>query len=335
MNSDHDLYGSCRLTDDKRSVHRLERFLPKKESLSTQELNLENDHDSKSVGAISGSRKATVPSNVTASLVKSVVGSGVIGLPAGRVARLGDSTGVVLPIIAIISTIGLMNAYFFSLIGRVCSFTGAQSYRGKWDSSVGAKSSDLIVVVVMLKTVLSCMTYSMIIADSFQSLAIAAGLPNTARSQEVLLVVTIVALLPLCCLQELTSLAPFSILGLFGMGFTAYVLTVRFLDGIYKENGLFWEDVASQLQPSFGDSGPQPGGALVLACTLATAFVAHYNAPRFHLELHNNMIQRFDNVVIMVFLISALPFILIALTRFFYFWKVLIGLYSQYLIFSV
>jgi amino acid permease len=53
-------------------------------------------------------------------------------------------------------------------------------------------------------------------------------------------------------------------------------------------------------------------GGLVLACTLATAFVAHYNAPRFHAELENNSVKRFNVVVFGSYTISAIAFLIVA-----------------------
>jgi hypothetical protein len=57
------------------------------------------------------------------SLVKLIVGSGILALLAG-VSTLGDSPDVVLPALIIIAAIGGINAFFFSLIGHICSWTG-------------------------------------------------------------------------------------------------------------------------------------------------------------------------------------------------------------------
>lgn len=257
---------------------------------------------------------ASIP-NLTVSLVKSIVGSGVLALPAG-VATLGDSPRVILPAILLIIVIGCINAYFFSLIGRVCSITGATTYRQAWEASVGEDTSQYVAVTVALKTALTCLAFSIIVADSFQSLAIAAGLQDVTRV-EALVVVTAFALLPLCLLKNLTSLAPFSFLGLVGMAFTTCVMVLRFLDGSYAldSDSLFLSQVPVDLQPSFGDSGPSLSG-VVLACTLATAFVAHYNSPRFHSELQDNTIIRFDTVVGLAFFISAIVFSIVAVTGF-------------------
>ena len=256
----------------------------------------------------------TIP-KLTTSLVKSIVGSGILALPAG-IATLGDSPDVIPYAIAIIGAVGAMNAYYFRLIGQVCQATGSTSYREAWDRTVGAEkkegetsaSSNLVAVVVAMKTALACVAYSMILADSFQSLGIAAGLTGLTRT-EALVCVTGLVLLPLSLLQDLKALAPFALLGLVGMGAAGGAICLRHLDGSYVQGGQFWDDLARV--PSFGSTGPKIQG-LVLACTLATAFVAHYNAPRFHSELDDNTPERFDTVVACSYGIAALTFIIVA-----------------------
>ena len=134
---------------------------------------------------------ASIP-NLTTSLVKSIVGSGVLALPAG-VATVGDAptANVIVPALCIILSIGVINAYFFSLIGKVCHETGASGYREAWELTVGKETSQLVAVVVAFKTALSCLAFSIIVADSFQSLAITAGFEDATRTQ-VLGIVTLV-----------------------------------------------------------------------------------------------------------------------------------------------
>jgi hypothetical protein len=210
--------------------------------------------------SVHGRGTASIP-NLTTSLVKSIVGSGVLALPAG-VATLGDSPSakIVVPVILLIIIIGMINAYFFSLIGRVCHKTGATGYREAWELTMGEETSQWVAIAVAFKTALTCLAFSIIIADSFQSLAIAAGLDHVTRT-EALGAVTLCALLPLCLLRDLTSLAPFSLLGLAGMTFTTGVMLIRYLDGSYAvDTGRFLSQVSTDLQPSFGDSRLNPDG---------------------------------------------------------------------------
>jgi hypothetical protein len=67
---------------------------------------------------------------------------------------------------------------------------------------------------------------------------------------------------------------------------------LRYFDGSYSftGSGEFLDQIATNLQPSFDTASTSASIAgsdfgIVLACTLATAFVAHYNSPRFFTEL--------------------------------------------------
>jgi hypothetical protein len=74
-----------------------------------------------------GGGTASIPNEVF-NLVKGIVGVGVLSLPAG-IAAFGDAPSAVIPAVGLVAAIGAISAYGFSLIGRVCSYTGARSYR--------------------------------------------------------------------------------------------------------------------------------------------------------------------------------------------------------------
>ena len=294
--------------------------------------------DSSTTDTVGGT--ASLPEEVT-NLVKSLVGTGVLALPCG-LAKLGDSPKVFVPGIIIILIVGMINAFFFSLIGRVCSSTGASTYREAWDRTVGAPrykkgslrsvSGQLVATTVALKTFLSCLAFSIVLADSFQSLFITVGFINISRTES-LATVTFLALLPLCSISNLKSLAPFSFFGLLGMVFTTVTILMRCFDGSYAEGGVFYNSLPPDLLPSFGSDGPNIQG-LVLACTLATAYVAHYNSPRFHTELANNTDKRFDFITVTAYGISTAIFITVASAGFSTFGSTSLGNilnnYSQY-----
>ena len=74
-----------------------------------------------------GGGTASIPNEVF-NLVKGIVGVGVLSLPAG-IAAFGDAPSAAIPAVGLVAAIGAISAYGFSLIGRVCSYTGARSYR--------------------------------------------------------------------------------------------------------------------------------------------------------------------------------------------------------------
>ena len=102
---------------------------------------------------------ATSISSMRFNLVKGIVGAGVLSLPAG-IAAFGDAPGAVIPAVALIIAIGMVSAYGFSLIGRVCSLTGARSYREAWEKSVGPSTSVLPAATCTFKTFVAILSYS-------------------------------------------------------------------------------------------------------------------------------------------------------------------------------
>jgi hypothetical protein len=214
---------------------------------------------------------ASIPNEVF-NLVKGIVGVGVLSLPAG-VAAFGSAPSAFIPAGILIAVIGVLSGYGFALIGKVCAYTGAKSYREAWSKTVGPGTSWIPAWSVTFKTFLACLAFSMVLADTFSSLL------ETTRNPT-LLVVTGLVLLPLCLLKNLKSLAPFSLLGVMGMAYTAVAMTLRLLDGTYsmegETQGRFIEQVASSLRPKFGNMGAESvlsPNALILVCMLSTAYM--------------------------------------------------------------
>jgi amino acid permease len=83
------------------------------------------------------------------------------------------------------------------------------------------------------------------------------------------------------------------------MAYTAFAIGMRYFGGAYAAGGRFLPDVGTALQPSFGTigaSGVMSANSLILVCMLSTAYIAHFNAPRFLRELKDNTIPRFGKV---------------------------------------
>lgn len=240
-------------------------------------------------------------------LVKGIVGAGVLSLPAG-VAAFGDAKSAVLPAVALIAIMGSFSGYNFSLIGRVCAVTGADSYSNAWEKSVGESSAWIPALFCTSKTFIAILSYSMVLAETFSGIFQAMGL-NISRGQT-LVGVTVTVLFPLCLMKNLASLAPFSLLGIFGMTLTVAVMGIRYFDGSYAlPNGKFLESVAKV--PVFGAKGASSvlsANAFILVCMLSTAFMAHFNAPKFYNELEDNTIERYNTLVSVSFGIAILIF---------------------------
>jgi amino acid permease len=187
------------------------------------------------------------------------------------VAVFGDSPSALVPAIGLIAAMGALSAYTFGLIGRVCQRTNTDS-------------SPLIAFSCFIDCFAGNLSYSMILADTIRNLATSAGFAVT-RTQA-LVGVTGTVLLPLCLLKNLASLAPFSLVGIMGMLYTTCAMGLRYWGGAYKTGGIYH---ASQLAPPvFGTAGAAAAlspKALILACMLSNAYIAHFNAPKFLAEL--------------------------------------------------
>jgi len=84
------------------------------------------------------------------------------------IAAFGNAPSATIPAIILITLIGFISGYGFSLIGRVCSFTGGKSYRDAWSESVGEKSSWIPAATCTMKTCFAVLSYSMILADTMK-----------------------------------------------------------------------------------------------------------------------------------------------------------------------
>ena len=242
-------------------------------------------------------------------LVKGIVGAGVLTLPAG-IAAFGNAPSAVLPAVALIALIGSLSGYGFGLIGRVCALTKTQSYRQAWSATVSEESSWIPAWSVTLKTCFAVLAYSMILGDTFQALLATAGVTHVGKPL-VLGSLTTLVLLPLCLLKNLSSLAPFSLLGSLGMVYTAVAMAIRYFGKAYVGKGALALDLPVQLRPSFGTVGAagvcQPSAAILVGM-LSTAYMAHFNAPKFYTELKDATVPRYLQVVSTSFAISIALF---------------------------
>jgi amino acid permease len=227
-------------------------------------------------------------------------------LPILGIAAFGNAPSALIPATILTTTIGAISAYTFLLIARVCKMTGATSYADAWDKTRGTNTAWIIALSSALDCFMGNLSYSMILADSIRDLLSTFSI-TTTRTRS-LIGVTSLVLLPLCMVKNLSSLAPFSLLGIIGMAYTSFAIGIRYFGGAYAAGGKFLPDVAASLQPSFGTvgaSGVLSANSLILVCMLSTAYIAHFNAPRFLRELKDNTIPRFGKVTGISFGIST------------------------------
>lgn len=230
-------------------------------------------------------------------LAKCIGGVGLFSLPAG-VALFSDAKKALIPSAVICTFLGLVAAYTFILYGRGCAHYNTTSLKETWEEAVGKGSGWVVSSSSTLKTLFTCLTFSIVIGDSFRDLAVSMGAPKLLQSRSnMILGMTSGIVLPLCLLESLDALTPFSAMGMAGTLYTAVFMTIRALDGSYAPGGRFHSTIAHSMQPVFNS---RPHGisslTLVLVSMLSTAYIAHYNAPAFYSELRNNTSKRFNRV---------------------------------------
>ena len=92
------------------------------------------------------------------------------------------------------------------------------------------KSAWLISASITAMCFLASLAYSIIIGDSFTSLAASFSMPAIFQQRNnIILTISALVLLPLCSLKSLASLTPFSLLGLGGTLYTALVMALRYV----------------------------------------------------------------------------------------------------------
>jgi amino acid permease len=169
------------------------------------------------------------------------------------------------------------------------------------------KSSTYIVDSLIAILCFSCsVIYSGILGDLLTSLLSKSGLANTGRTTNII-AVTLICLLPMSLIKNLSALAFTSILGFSAIFYTVIFIVYRALDGSYKlPLGKFVSgDKSLELLPSFAKSSlwRMDFSSLVLASNLGAAYIAHYNGPNFYRNLADTNSKRFGKMVNISFFI--------------------------------
>ena len=108
----------------------------------------------------------------------------------------------------------------------------------------------IVALVSALLPAQGNLSYATVLSQTMQSLLETFGIHW--HRVTCLLLLTIVALLPLCLMKSLDALAPFSTLGVVSMAIVMISLVTRSIDGSYKEGGQYFDDIDPIYQPSFG-----------------------------------------------------------------------------------
>lgn len=230
----------------------------------------------------------------TFSLMKAILGSGILALPAG-LSAITDHPNMLWPANAILITLGALSAYTFSLYGRLAYLTGTQSLAEMWQRVQETEKSPLISIANFLYCFGCCLTFSLVIGDSISSILQASFgqmlSPWLLSRQASILAVTGTLLWPLCNLPSLAALAPVSIVGVIGSILSTLFVAFRcpalvpFSPYAVAGSG-FLKGLPPTAQPLFGTynriCSPAPLVLIAMACV---AWMAHFSAPEFYHSL--------------------------------------------------
>ena len=244
-------------------------------------------------------------------LAKTILGAGVLALPSG-VAAFSDKRIALVPASGLLVFMSIMSAYSFASIGHACRLHDTRTFSDAWAKSVGPRYKVVISSVITFKTFFACLAFSIIIGDSFSSIMKSVGASSFfAARNNVILGLTTLVIFPLCMLKNMDALKYTSVLGLGGISYCALFIATRFFDGSYRVGGKYFRDISASMQPSFGQRlpGSTPVHVIfVLIAMISTAFSAHYNAPKFWIDLKNKTAARYNKVVSSAFLFAAITY---------------------------
>jgi amino acid permease len=211
-------------------------------------------------------------------------------LPLAYGIAQGGPTGII-PAVSLVAIFGSMSAYTMTIFARLADETRSNSIAELWEKLISSKTRWLADVAVFSLCFGCCVFYSAFVGDIFGALTAAAGITGTiGKRTTVLGAISAIFLLPLCLLEDISSLQFSSVLGVVGIMFTVAFHVIRVSDGSYiPKLGKFSQLLSAKMQPQW----PSPKftlwsvnkGTLVLVNMLCVAFLAHYNAINYYKEL--------------------------------------------------
>ena len=247
-------------------------------------------------------------------LMKNVLGAGVLSLSYGVAAFTSNKRGLIFANMLTLF-MGALSGYCFALIARICDMNQVNTYKEVWDKRISPKTSWLVTNSCTFKTFFACLSYSIIIGDAVSSLLSNFPMlpPLITNRSSVIVWMTTFILYPLCSLKTLDRLVPFSIAGLFGVFFTAAMMLKRFLDGSYLPGGKFFSMIPVENQPLFSSVAPSLTNPMnfVLLSMLSTAYIAHYNAPKFYSSMPNRTVKKLEKVVTLSYSFITMTFMVV------------------------
>ena len=230
-----------------------------------------------------------------ANIGKNIIGEGILSLPAGLAAGTGIISGICVTLVFYVVMV-----YSFWTLGRVCEATEEKNHRGMGQKVTdGAFFGNLMAATNLVKTCFTCTAYALVIGRNGEDvLSQFEGESWFTTKRGAWLTILLCVLLPLCLLRDMGKLAWTSFVGLLCEAGVVFFMIWRWADGSYEPGGEFYASQRSGTQVAWKDGGgPEvwtiSPSTLSLIASMATAFLAHYNAPKFYHQLRHRTPRQF------------------------------------------
>lgn len=200
-------------------------------------------------------------------------------------------TGYV-PALVLLLVVCSMCTYTMGIVGQTAAITGKNTFRSQWEATLGKKTSFVPVLVIVLATLGSCVAYSRFCADLFADALPCFGV--TLSRDACLCMFTFLVLMPLCMLKGLSSLSWSSGGGVILLGYAAFIMILRAVDGTYAPGGKYFEYLPKHPTTYIPKHHLFEYGfeSINLVNYLVMAFLAHCNGCKYYRELNDSTPRR-------------------------------------------
>lgn len=225
----------------------------------------------------SASRNAIIPA---INLAKALLGFGMLSLPSAASAAGGAEYLIPLSFLTIF--FGMIGAYTFTIIGKVCDDEDVLSYKQAWEKTIGKGAAFVIPSSIFFQCYLCCVSILIIIVDIISSLMKMTKLPLKIHRSAILIPLLFLVLFPLTTVQDFNAIAKFSFVGLCGSILTTFILVYRYF---LPYHHLQQADVDTQ---SSSSNSANLANVIRFCAVLSVSYYAHCLSPEMNRDLRKN-----------------------------------------------
>jgi amino acid permease len=200
------------------------------------------------------------------------------------------------------------SAYCFFLVGKMCLLTDCLSYKGLWNKAFDGKYGYLVDIMICSNAIMGCAAFLVLLGDFGKQVLQNLGFTGYAITEKYIIIycqfLLNLMILPenLDMLKPLTALAFVAII--YFSIYSIYIGMNYLIGGYPKEVEVYTKKLVEHTWV-FRTAWLAPFS------TLSSSFSAHYNAPRFLMEMQNPTESNFKKATWTGFNLSLLMNVLI------------------------